>query len=433
MTPDSSYLIGRQPILGVQEELFAYELLFRSPKSISSAAVGNPVQATSRVIFNTLSGFGIHDILGEHRGFVNVDLDMLMSDALEILPPHKVGLELLESIPVTPDVIARCHQLKSKGFILLLDDHVYDPACKALYNGIIDIVKIDLILTPLAQLYQVVEQFRPYPVRLLAEKVDSRHAYLRCRKMGFELFQGYFFARPSLIQKQRMKGSSSSFLRLLQKLNNEAEIAEIELIFKENPMLTYKLLLLVNSVSMGMRTKIQSVRHAITSVGLQQLKRWVQIAIFAAENSSEDSSPLIETAGVRATFMEELARLHPGAIDNRSASDEAFMVGILSLLNEIFEVTVDDMINMLDLSDESRIALTSREGYLGTILLVVELIERNKFDEAAEILTNLNIPISSVLECQKKAFSWRAGTQAKRTCEREQYDYSYSASAFPVV
>jgi EAL and modified HD-GYP domain-containing signal transduction protein len=221
---DDAYLIGRQPILNAQEEIKAFELLFRSQQSISSATFDSATQASSRVMFNAISTVGIENLLGDHMGFINVDLELLVSDVIEILPQQQVGLELLESIEITSDVVERCQTLKSLGYQLALDDHVYNPLFEPLYNGVVDIIKIDLFTTPLCRLSSAVAQFRRYPVKLVAEKVDSRDVFLRCRSMGFELFQGYFFARPTLIQKQRLTNTVTSFLKLMQQLRNDAEI-----------------------------------------------------------------------------------------------------------------------------------------------------------------------------------------------------------------
>src|SRR6185369_9474020 len=105
---DSNYLIGRQPILNRLEEIVAHELLFRSPRSFSSAVILDSTKASARVIINTLSGFGISQILGKRRGFINVEADLLMSDNIEILPAEMIGLELLENIKLTPAIVERC-------------------------------------------------------------------------------------------------------------------------------------------------------------------------------------------------------------------------------------------------------------------------------------------------------------------------------------
>ena len=102
---DRNYLIGRQPILNSKEEVVAYELLFRSTVSSSTTSVFDASQATASVIMNTMSGFGIDTILGKHRGFINVEIDLLMSDIIQILPKERVVLELLESLQVTPELV----------------------------------------------------------------------------------------------------------------------------------------------------------------------------------------------------------------------------------------------------------------------------------------------------------------------------------------
>jgi len=402
--------MGRQTILNGLEEVVAYELLFRSPQSTSSAVILNSSQATSSVILNVLSHFGVREILGDYRGFINVDADMLMNEALELLPADMIGLELLEDVIITPDIIARCRKLKADGFVLALDDHRYDPAYEELYAGVIDIVKIDLIATPLDELYRDVEQLRRYPVKLLAEKVDSRHVYLRCRRMGFELFQGYFFARPSLMQKSRMENSAGTFFKLMKQLSADAEIYEIEQTFKQSPALTYKLLLLVNSVSCSTREKIRTVLHAITQIGLEHLHRWVQLAIFADDGGSGLNSALLDMAAVRAAFMEELARVKPLSprLLRHAQPEQAFMVGILSMLKDIYDVDLKEIVAQLNLSDEIQDALLNRGGDLGTLLCLAEMMEQLELDEAAESLDKLGISIDTVIACQKKAYNWRS-------------------------
>ncbi|MDD2898755.1 MAG: HDOD domain-containing protein [Desulfuromonadaceae bacterium] len=405
---DNCYLIGRQPILDRQEKILFYELLFRSKDSPASASIKCATQATSRVVFNALSGFKTEELLGTFRGFINVDAGMLMSDTIELLPAGVIGLELLETMTITPGIVSRCRELKARGYLLALDDHTFASEYEELYKGIVDIIKIDLLATPLESVYQMVDQFKCYPVRLLAEKVDSRHTFLRCRSLGFDLFQGYFFARPSTLQKKRMEDSAHTFFKLMKQLSDGAELSEIELTFKQSPALTYKLLLLVNSVSVGCREKIRTVRHAITLLGLQHLKRWVQLAIFANDDSQGLDNALLDMIAVRAAFLEELAKLHPCTQTVPNAPDEAFMIGTLSLLGDCFGISMDEIITGLNLSDEIQNALLNRGGCLGDLLSLAEMIERLELARAAEQLEQDGVSLEDVLDCQRKAFNWRS-------------------------
>ncbi|QEM67542.1 EAL domain-containing protein [Geobacter sp. FeAm09] len=403
------YLIGRQAIVSQAEEIVAYELLFRSQEAQDRAEVESALRATSRTILSTLSGFGTGTAMGRHRGFVNVDADLLMSDSLELLPPERFGLELLETIAVTPEVIGRCRELKARGYLLALDDHEYDPRCRELYEGVVDVIKIDVLGQDGDALAAAVARFRRYPVKLLAEKVDSRERYLECRELGFDLFQGYTFSQPAVMKKRRWDGSSATVFKLMGQLTDDAELETVERTIRESPPLVYKLLILVNSISLGLRAKVASIRHAVMMIGLHQLKRWVQLAIFATDGEACLDDPVVDLAAVRAVFMEELVRLTPLVRKNRHAADEGYLVGILSILTSVYDVPMEEILANLHLSDEVRAALVSREGDYGLLLSLVEMIENLEFERAAQRLETLEIPLLAVLGCQKKAYGWRFG------------------------
>jgi len=403
---DKNYLIGRQPILNRNEEVVAYELLFRSAGSMTAASVSDASQATANVIINTMSGFGINHILGPHRGFINMELELLMSDSLHILPKERIVLELLESLAVTPELVGRCRELKEAGFILALDDHEFDAAYEELYH-IAEIVKMDLILTPPGRLAHMVEQFRPYPVKLLAEKVETHEEFLRCLDLGFEYFQGYYFAKPTVLEKKSLDDSHVTLLKLMRLLTEDAGLDQIESTFRSNPGLIYKLLMLVNSVSFGLREKIQSVRHAVTILGYQQIKHWVQLALFAADDSRGLENPLIDMAAVRASFMEQLAGRHPECSNNPDAPEQAFMVGILSLLENIYNISIDELVKNLNLSEQIREALVSRTGILGKLLNLAEMMEQMNFESTILLSEEMGISQEDLLAAQVSAYSWR--------------------------
>lgn len=400
-------LIGRQPILDRNEGLVAYELLFRSAGA-ESAAVEDASYATASVIVNALTGFGIEDILGKHKGFINMELELLMDDSLNILPREQVVIELLETLRVTPELVGRCRFLKENGFTLALDDHEYSPAYHELY-GIVDIVKVDLMQTPLHKLEEMVKPFSRYPLQLLAEKVETQEEFRRCLELGFDLFQGYYFAKPAVMEKKRLDDSGSTLLKLMRLLSEDAELAEIEKTFRGNAGLTYKLLLLVNSVGIGTRSKIETVRHAIAILGRQQIKRWVQLALFATDDHRGMENPLVDMAAVRASLMESLAGCHRVLKGRHDSAEKAFMTGILSILEKVYDIPMDEVVRNLNLSEDVRGALTSRQGGLGRLLHVAELLEQLEFRHLGSHLEEMGVSLEDVLESQKRAFTWRKG------------------------
>ena len=366
----------------------------------------DPVAATATVILGALSGFGVEQVLGEHQGFVNVDEKLLFDDALELLPRESVVLELLETVRPTEAVVQRCQQLRARQWKLALDDHEYAPEYEPLYR-LVDVVKIDLTVSPVETIGPALEQLRRYRLRLLAEKVETREQFQLCHGLGFHLFQGYYFARPATMKRRRIDESGATLLKLLRLLMEDADVQEIEATFRGSPGLTYKLLMLVNSVAVGSRQPIGTVRHAIAMLGRQQMRRWIQLALFGANGQHGLDDPLLDAAAVRATFMDQLARRHPTLGKVRDAPDEAFMVGILSLLDTLFEVAMEDLVASLHLSEKVAAALLRREGPFGQLLQFVERMERHEVDEALDQVRSLRMTREHVLEAQWNAFAWR--------------------------
>lgn len=401
--PNGKFLLGRQPILDRNEQIVAYELLFRSPDSTGSAKLKSASHATASVIVHTLSGFGIKEVLGDRRGFVNVDVELLMSDTIELLPTEHIGLDLVGGIASSPILLDRCRQLKDAGFPLALDLVEYRPEHEELY-GLMDIVKVDLMETDMTRLPEHVMRLRRHPAKLLAEKVDTVETFGTCHRLGFDFFQGYYFARPAVVEKRKMNDSVAAILKLLKLLLADALIAELDQVFRSSPTLTHRLLLLVNSVSVGMREKIGNVRHALTILGRQQLKRWVQLSLYSSENVESKDNPLFELAASRAAFMEQLAEQHPALKGRYGAADQAYMVGILSLLDSIYGVSMEEIVRELNLNEEVRAALVDREGIYGTFLDLTVRMERLELAEGAMALERLGLSIDGIIEAQKKSF-----------------------------
>jgi EAL and modified HD-GYP domain-containing signal transduction protein len=224
--------IARQPIVDRNENLVAFELLFRSARSSSESGVVDDTMATAQVLVNAFGEMGVAEVLGTHKGFINLDAEILHSDLIELLPKQQVVLELLETITIDDAIISRCHELKAKGFSLALDDVVeLGDDIKPLLS-VVEVIKLDLILIDPVRLPALVKELKRYPVKLLAEKVEDRDQARHCIEMGFDLFQGYHFARPEMLSSKRTDPSKMVLIHLLSMLLSESENSEIEDAFK---------------------------------------------------------------------------------------------------------------------------------------------------------------------------------------------------------
>lgn len=409
--PNEKFYLGRQPILDRNQEIVGYELLFRSA-GLDYAEFESYSHASASVITNVLSAFGIQEVLGGKFGFINVHLGLLLSEMLELLPIGQSVLELLEVIELDGQVLERCRELKKLGFVLALDDHEFSPELSEIYD-VVDIVKIDILETESEQLPGIVAGLRRWPVKILAEKVETVEQFETCYRMGFDLFQGYFFERPVVLNQKRLDVSGMAMFKLLRQLSMDAAIEEIEETFKENPGLSFNLLRLVNSVATGMREKIKTLRHAITMLGTRHLHRWIQLSLFAGTDSRGINNPLLEMAAVRGRLMEILVRQKSDGSGSDEHAEEAFMTGILSLLEVLFETPMGEIVESLNLSDEVSRALLYRKGMLGDLLFLAEKLEVTDFDSVTPMLSQCDITFDQLLKAQLEAFNWRAEVSCK--------------------
>lgn len=394
--------LGRQPILDRDERLVGYELLFRASAE-NASNVSDDAQATASVISHAFGHIGVSAVLGLHRGFINVNAEMLFSDMIELLPPGQVVLELLETVAVSAEVVARCRDLRAAGYSIALDDFVFRDAYLPLLE-VVDMVKVDLLEYDPDQLSAVVRQLRRWPLTLVAEKVDSEAQAKYCRELGFDLFQGYYFARPSVLSSRRTDPSALGLLKLLDLVLRDADTREIEEAFKHNPALTVNLMRLVNSAASGCNRKIGSVSQALMLIGRRQLQRWLQLLLFTVQPNAPYPSPLMQLAAGRARLMEILAGLEH---DSTSFRDAAFMTGILSFLDVLFGMSFEEISRHLNIADDISAALLRREGELGRLLMLAEYVEQADRDKASGVLGHFrNIGLNDLTRAEIESMAW---------------------------
>lgn len=370
---DDIYL-GRQAILDRDRRLYGFELLFRYGLGNHCGDIDDEV-ATSSVIIHALSEFGADAVLDCCPGFINCSADFLMSDAIELLPSDKMVLEILESAVASESLIERCSELKSKGYRLALDDFAGINDSNRGFLPLADMVKVDIRAFSAADLEKVTLQLYGLNTMLLAEKIETEMEFHRCKSLGYHYFQGYYFSRPDIMQGKRLTCGQMALVRIMAILQREdAEIREIEEIFKEQPALGISLLRLANSVSSGLRVPLKSISAAIFALGRRQLERWVLLLMMVEGKGDGSLSLLLHMAATRGKFMELLASAWS---EQRHLSDSAFIVGVVSMMDRFLGMPMEQVVDSLGLSEEMREALLERNGTLGYLLTLAESLEES--------------------------------------------------------
>jgi EAL and modified HD-GYP domain-containing signal transduction protein len=400
---ENEFFLGRQPIVGRRRELFAYELLFRSGTH-DRAMVIDDVFATASVIKHAFSGLGVQLALGSKKGFINLSEYLLMSDVIEALPPDRVVLEILEHVAMTPRVVERCRHLRRMGYTLGLDDVVHLTEGLRAVLPYVTFVKVDILGMPEPAIAALVGELRPHDVVMLAEKVETVEQYHFCRSLGFHLFQGYFFAKPSILTGRSVQPATMMLLKVFRLIAADAEVEELESALRQAPDLTVRLLRMANSVAYQQLNKIYSLRNAILVLGRVQISRVVQIMLFAQHSAVDlNTDPLVQTAAVRGRLMEGMA----DSLGLAKVRDRAFMVGILSLADSLFSQSMTDILGILNLEETLFDAIIRRDGDLGALLNLIEASENADSKMFRSMARNLGLTdINLFNRWQIEAMRW---------------------------
>lgn len=365
--------VGRQPILDRELNTYAYELLFR-PGLGNEAGFLDGEKATAQVIYNTLMEIGLDDLVGTSLAFINFTRDFLIGDIAHLLPPDRVVLEVLENVEIDVKLIKGVSSLAAAGFTIALDDFEYTPKWEPLIE-LAAVIKFDVQAIGAEKIQEQLQFLQKHNVQLLAEKVETQEEFEHFRELGFDYFQGYFFAKPKVISSNKLPDNHLALLNLMSRLQDtEIEIEEIELLVSQNVSLSYKLLRYINSAFFSLPKKINSVRQVVIYFGLQRLKNWA--SLMALTGIDGKPSELLQTGLVRARMCELLA------VEGRlSGSDSYFMLGLFSILDALMDSTMEAILGKLPIAKELADALLNREGELGAVLSCCLACEQNNWSE----------------------------------------------------
>lgn len=400
------FFLGRQPILDRNQNLVAYELLFRRDETEGAANITDALSASSNVIINAYCQLGIQNVLGKQRGFINATAELIMSDIISLLPSKHVVLELKETETITTEFLQHCNELKQKGYQFALDSVIAINSQVEQLLPLVSVVKVDVLTLEKSELAKLVAQLNRWPVLLLALRVETREQEAYCMQLGFQMFQGYYFARPEVLKVKRADPGKLSLLKLLTLVMGDSEIEELEKEFKHQPGLSYNLMRMVNSVANGFPQKINSIKQAVIMLGRKQLQRWIQLLLYTSDQSDDSmSNALMQTAAARGKLMELIAaaeRPH-----DKNHQERAFMVGILSLLDVLLGIEMQQIVDKLGIPDDMSQALLARGGRLGQELKLVEENEKGNMATIQPIVKELGfLSLSELADIEMQAIGW---------------------------
>lgn len=355
----SATVLARQPIVDRSGACHGYELLFRGGPVPTVGADDD--RATAGVLVAAACDIGWERLGGGRPLYLNVGSGLLLDSVVEMAPPDATVLEVLERVTPDGQIVERLAELRERGFRLALDDFVPGSPAEVLVEHV-DVVKVDVLDVAEETWPEVVRSLHARGVVAVAEKVEDQAAHEAALAAGFDLFQGYWYARPTVQRSMKMTPQRTICLRLMGVLMQpDPSAAEIEALVSSDAALVVRTLRMANSAAVGASRAIESVRQAVVMVGPKTLAGWVALMVMAQDPGD---NPLVATEVlVHARACEIVA-------SNESAelAGQAFLAGLTLGLVERAGVPVDDLLDVLGASPAIRDAVLRREGRLGEVV-----------------------------------------------------------------
>ena len=410
-TLNETYL-SRQPVLDLQQELVGYELQLQPAGSTTEA--GDHRENAAVLVCGAYAELGVRSALGRHRAFLRIDQEFLHNDAIEALPTEGVVLQLLVDRIPDERMLERCRTLRERHYSLALADYAgLNEESSPLLN-MVDYVKIDTRGKNARQLLELAGPLARLPLKLLAQGVETREDFARCRDTGFQLFQGYHFARPEVVSGRRLTASQTTIIQLINLAARDADTMAIEESIKRDPALAVNLLSIVNSVAYNFTRRISSLRQAITVLGRRQLQRWLQLLLMTPAGKAPDAhrTPLLQVAALRGRMLELLVgHLRP---HDATLAGQAFITGIMSMMPTALGLPMNEIFEQIALEQEIVAALQSYQGTLGKMLMLIECYDVEDADGCDAILAGFlgtGLDRNMLNHCLTESLRWINGNE----------------------
>ena len=395
--------IARQPIFDTSRTLYGYELLYRKSENNFYEGFDDDV-STASVLTNTFLVIGFDELVDGTRAFVNFSGAFLSQEIPGILPKDKVIIEILETVTLTPEVLAACRHLKEQGYVLALDDFVVQEDEGGLTPLIeyADIVKMEFPVIDIETQKHFIRRHKKN-TRFLAERIETMEDFEKAASMGYDLFQGYFFSKPVMVSGNSIDSLNMALLFIIRELRKEEpDFGVIADIIQRDLGLSYKLLKTSNSIVYGGRYPIKSVKQALTRFGTKNLRQWTHLLLLQ-DIQTKENLELIKTCSIRGRMLSLIAE----ATGRKENESDYFITGIFSSLDSLLNDTMENIVSQLPLEESIKAALLGEENELRIALDSVLAYEKGDWGKADRFVNGHRLTPEQFTQMYFDAVSWQ--------------------------
>ena len=395
-----STYIARQAILDRNSKTIGYELLFRDSSENRFPEIDQDVASSKLVIQNHLLG-DIKAISLGKLAFINFTEKCLINKYPLMFDRDSIVIELVGHITATDRLVKIVKYYSEKGYKIALTEYDLDGKWDALFPYI-SIIKVDIEKINPKRLQPIVERIKPHNIKLAAEKVETNYQLQSLAEVGFNFYQGFFYHEPEILEGQTLAPFKTQMLNLISEtfnipLNYDA-IADI---ISHDINLTVGLLKMVNNVATSTRVEITSLKQATAYLGEDKLKQFVTI-LALSKLTSDKTDEVSRQALITAKLMTSIATTKAFA----EISDFAFITGLLSAIEVILSMPINEIVKTMPLASPIEKALVSHDGLLGKLLVLTTNYITGTEDNIEPLIARYNLDAEFIHKEFVEASRW---------------------------
>ena len=354
--------IARQAILDRKSQTIGYELLFRDSQDNQFPEIDADVATAKLIIQNHIHG-DIQALTLGKPAFINFTESYLVNKFPLVFDKDAIVIELIGQEYPTQRLLKIIKYYHGKGYKIALTEYDLAEHWDVLLPYLFAI-KIDVKAINVKRLKPLIEKARHYKVLLAAEKVETRYQLQSLAEVGFDYFQGFFYHEPEIVTGQTLSPIKVQMLKLISECaKTPLDFDIIADILAHDVNLSIGLLKMVNNVATGTKVAVTSIKQAAAYLGEKKLKQFVSI-LALSKLTTESSDEIAKQSLITARLMSELAQKS----DFEQVKDFAFITGLLSGMEVILAMPMEEILRSMPLAQPIEEALLSRSGLLGELL-----------------------------------------------------------------
>lgn len=401
--PMLEIMVSRQPIFNKKKDVFAYELLFRSdlPGSIKSMKDRRAARDhSSLTAIDSLLVNGLKRLSTGKRVIIHFNNQTLLSEFPLMFPSNLLGIEIQEDTDPENKVTEVVKKMKKAGYLVVMNDHVFNEGEINLVK-MADIVGVDFRSRGIQKRDSVFDGSSMLP-RFLARGVETSSDFELAAEAGYHYFQGDFFCKEDIIPCRNIPSYKLNLMRILKEINKPSfQFDKIEKILQKDVSITYKLLRFVNSAFFGLKTTVQSIRHALALLGEIEVRKCLSFIVLSSIGTDKPME-LIRITIIRAKFCEYIA----SELGFKSDLSNFFLMGMFSMVNAFLDRPMDEILADLPLASPVKTALMGKSNHFRDVLELVKDYERGNWVHLHQMAQRLKLKEKKIAPLYLEAVEW---------------------------